>query len=44
MKLWYQSMSREKAWGSYNKVLREILMSIKDLGEREIHLAHRGKH
>ena len=30
MKLWYQSMSRQKAWGSYNKALRGILGEIKD--------------
>lgn len=38
MKLWYQSMSREKAWGSYSKVLRKILDEIKDSGtEIEVH-------
>jgi len=43
MKLWYQSMSREKAWGSYNKVLREILDRIRDPGtEIEVHGITRG--
>ena len=38
MKLWYQSMSRQKAWGSYNKVLRQILDEVKDEGtEIEVH-------
>lgn len=38
MKLWYQSMSRQKAWGAYNKVLRRILDEIKDPGtEIEVH-------
>ncbi len=30
MKLWYQSMSRQKAWSAYNVALREILDKIKD--------------
>lgn len=30
MKLWYQSMSREAAWGQYNAVLREQLAQVKD--------------
>ena len=38
MKLWYQSMSRQKEWGSYNKVLRQILNEVKDKGtEIEVH-------
>src|SRR5450432_3458731 len=38
MKLWYQSMSRQKEWGSYNKVLRQILNKVKDKGtEIEVH-------
>jgi allantoin racemase len=38
MKLWYQSMSRQKEWGSYNKVLRQILNQVKDKGtEIEVH-------
>jgi allantoin racemase len=38
MKLWYQSMSRQKAWGSYNEVLRRILNQIKDPDtEIEVH-------
>lgn len=38
MKLWYQSMSRQEAWGSYNKVLRTILDQVKDAGtEIEVH-------
>jgi len=38
MKLWYQSLSRQKAWGSYNKVLRRILDQVKDPGtEIEVH-------
>src|SRR3972149_7576306 len=38
MKLWYQSMSRQKAWGSYNKALRTILDQVKDAGtEIEVH-------
>lgn len=38
MKLWYQSMSRQKAWGSYSKVLREILDGIRDPDtEIEVH-------
>ena len=30
LKLWYQSMSRQKAWSDYNKALRRILDSVKD--------------
>jgi len=30
MKLWYQSMSREAAWGKYQTVLREHLERVKD--------------
>ena len=38
MKLWYQSMSREKAWSDYNKSLRRILDSVKDPGtEIDVH-------
>lgn len=38
MKLWYQSMSRQKAWSDYNQALRRILDSIKDPGtEIEVH-------
>lgn len=38
MKLWYQSMSRQKAWSDYNKALRRILDSVKDPGtEIEVH-------
>ena len=38
MKLWYQSMSRQKAWSDYNKALRRILDSVKDTGtEIEVH-------
>jgi allantoin racemase len=38
MKLWYQSMSRQKAWGDYNKALRRILDTVKDPGtEIEVH-------
>ena len=38
MKLWYQSMSRQKAWGAYNKVLRRILDEVKDPDtEIEVH-------
>jgi len=32
MKLWYQSMSRQKAWGSYSIVLKRILDQVKDSG------------
>ena len=32
MKLWYQSMSRQKAWSDYNQALRRILDSVKDPG------------
>ena len=34
MKLWYQSMSRQTAWGDYNQALRQILDSVKDPGTR----------
>ena len=38
MKLWYQSMSRQKAWSDYNKALRGILDRVKDPGtEIEVH-------
>jgi allantoin racemase len=38
MKLWYQSMSRQKAWGHYNEALRRILDRVKDPGtEIEVH-------
>jgi allantoin racemase len=38
VKLWYQSMSRQKAWGDYNKALRRILDSVKDPDtEIEVH-------
>ena len=38
MKLWYQSMSRQKAWGDYNKALRRILDSVRDPDtEIEVH-------
>jgi allantoin racemase len=38
MKLWYQSMSRQKAWSDYNKALRRILDAVKDPGtEIEVH-------
>lgn len=38
MKLWYQSMSRQKAWGHYNVALRRILDRIKDPDtEIEVH-------
>ena len=30
MKIWYQSMSRQKAWGSYSAVLRKIIDQVKD--------------
>ena len=30
MKLWYQSMSRQSAWGGYPRVLREILDGVRD--------------
>lgn len=30
MKLWYQSMSRTKAWGDYHPVLRRIIDKVKD--------------
>lgn len=30
MKLWYQSMSRQQAWGSYSPVLKKILNQVKD--------------
>lgn len=38
MKLWYQSMSRQKAWSSYSKVLKKILDEVKDPDtEIEVH-------
>lgn len=38
MKLWYQSMSRQKAWSDYNKALRRILDSVKDADTKiEVH-------
>ena len=38
MKLWYQSMSRQEAWGEYNKALRRILNRVKDPDtEIEVH-------
>ncbi|MCC6534701.1 MAG: hypothetical protein IT531_19300 [Burkholderiales bacterium] len=38
MKLWYQSMTRASAWGTYNTVLRSILDSTRDPGtEIEVH-------
>lgn len=38
MKLWYQSMSRQKAWSDYSKALPRILDSVKDPGtEIEVH-------
>ena len=38
MKLWYQSMSRQKAWSDYNKALRRVLDAVKDPGtEIEVH-------
>jgi Asp/Glu/hydantoin racemase len=30
LKLWYQSMSRQKSWGDYNEALRRILDGAKD--------------
>lgn len=30
MKIWYQSMSRQEAWGSYHGVLQQVLDSVKD--------------
>jgi hypothetical protein len=30
MKLWYQSMTREDAWGGYPQALRRILDAVKD--------------
>jgi len=38
MKLWYQSMSRQTAWGQYPQVLRGILDRVKD-PDTEIHVA-----
>jgi allantoin racemase len=38
MKLWYQSMSRQAAWGGYPRVLRNILDAVKDSGT-DIHVA-----
>ncbi len=38
MKLWYQSMSRQEAWGEYNKALRRILDRVRDADtEIEVH-------
>jgi len=38
MKIWYQSMSRQKAWGHYNEALRRILDRVKDPDtEIEVH-------
>lgn len=38
MKLWYQSMTRQSAWGEYNKTLRKILDRVKDAGTTiEVH-------
>lgn len=38
MKLWYQSMSRERTWGAYPRALRQILDKVKDEGtEIEVH-------
>ena len=38
MKLWYQSMSRQKAWSAYSEALRRILDRIKDPDtEIEVH-------
>lgn len=38
MKLWYQSMSRQAAWGHYNVALRRILDRVKDPDtEIEVH-------
>jgi allantoin racemase len=38
VKLWYQSMSRQDAWGDYNKALRRILEAVKDPGtEIDVH-------
>jgi len=38
LKLWYQSMSRQKAWSDYNKALRRVLDAVKDPGtEIEVH-------
>ncbi|MGE5523783.1 MAG: aspartate/glutamate racemase family protein [Rhodospirillaceae bacterium] len=38
MKLWYQSMSRQKAWSEYSEALRRILDRIKDPDtEIEVH-------
>lgn len=38
VKLWYQSMSRQKAWGNYNEALRRILDRVKDADtEIEVH-------
>jgi len=34
VKLWYQSMSRQKAWGEYNAALARILDSVRDPGTR----------
>lgn len=38
MKLWYQSMSRERAWSDYNRALRRVLDRVKDPDtEIEVH-------
>jgi len=38
MKLWYQSMSKQKAWSAYNQALRGILEQVKDPDtEIEVH-------
>lgn len=38
MKLWYQSMSRQEAWGAYNKSLRRIIEQVKEPDtEIEVH-------
>ncbi|MBI4193467.1 MAG: hypothetical protein HY526_00150, partial [Betaproteobacteria bacterium] len=38
IRLWYQSMSRQKAWGEYNEALRRILDKIRDPDtEIEVH-------
>ena len=38
MKIWYQSMSRQAAWGHYNQALRRILDRVKDpQTEIEVH-------
>jgi allantoin racemase len=38
MKIWYQSMSRQKAWGHYNAALRRIIDRVRDPDtEIEVH-------